>query len=292
MQKPSDTTQTHYRVLDTLAPIAVLRQTPPRATKGLPVCTAAAVPPSRRVAVPVAQPSAETLRLYAADWRDFLRWCRAHRATALPASATTLAPYLLERAPGLSRGALGRRRAAIAAMHRQHGLPAPVLDGAAYAALRQAARPPAAPAAPATGAQLRQLAASCPRDLPGLRDRALFLLRATLMDGVSRATPLMGLQGATPLGLTWLLALDAEQVRFTEVGVELGVGPVTLPRTGTPLCPVQACEDWLRASDTSFGPVFRKIDRWGNVEHARLGPGAVRQLLLRHLARAGSGRRP
>jgi hypothetical protein len=33
-------------------------------------------------------------------------------------------------------------------------------------------------------------------------------------------------------------------------------------------------EDWLRASDTAFGPVFRKVDRWGNVEHARLGADA------------------
>ena len=248
------------------------------------VSTSPSIPPSRRVATPVAQPSVETLRLYAADWRVFSDWCQAHRHPALPASGETLATYLLEIAPALSRSALGRRRSAVAAVHRQHGLPVPVLDRVALATLRQRARVPTAQAAPVTKVQLRQLAARCPRDLPGLRDRALFLLRAALMEKVSRAPPLMGSQGPTPLGLAFLLALNAESIRFTEAGVDLGAGR-GLPQTDTPLCPVRALEDWLRASDTTFGPVFRKIDRWGNVEHAPLGLGAVRQIFGRHLAR-------
>lgn len=253
--------------------------------------TAPAVSPPRRIAVPVAHPSAETLRLYAADWRAFGDWCRAHRAVAMPATVETLTAYLLEIAPKIGRGTLVRRRAAVAAMHRKHGMDVPVLDRAAFALLRKRARVSTYTPTPATGAQLRHLAARCPRDLPGLRDRALFLCRATVMDGILGASPLMESQGATPLGLAWLLALEAEHVRFTEAGVALGADPIILPRADRILCAVRALQDWLRASDTTFGPVFRKIDRWGNVEHARLGPGAVRQIFMRHLARAGSGRR-
>jgi hypothetical protein len=60
------------------------------------------------------------------------------------------------------------------------------------------------------------------------------------------------------------------------------------------ICPVSALEDWLRASDTRFGPVFRKIDRWGNVEHRRLGADAIRRILARRTPRrqrrmAGAG---
>jgi len=46
-------------------------------------------------------------------------------------------------------------------------------------------------------------------------------------------------------------------------------------------CPVRAMEDWLRASDTRFGPVFRKIDRWGNVEHAVLASDGRRRVIAR-----------
>ena len=43
-----------------------------------------------------------------------------------------------------------------------------------------------------------------------------------------------------------------------------------LARASGSACPVQAPDAWLHASDIRFGPVFRKVDRWGNVEHMRL----------------------
>ena len=48
---------------------------------------------------------------------------------------------------------------------------------------------------------------------------------------------------------------------------------------------MQALLAWLRASDTRFGPVFRKVDRWGNVEHRPLGTDAVRRILARRAPR-------
>ena len=44
---------------------------------------------------------------------------------------------------------------------------------------------------------------------------------------------------------------------------------------------MRALEDWLHASDTKFGPVFRKIDRWGTIENRRLGTDAIRRILAR-----------
>jgi hypothetical protein len=52
-------------------------------------------------------------------------------------------------------------------------------------------------------------------------------------------------------------------------------------------------DEWLRVSETSFGSVFRKIDRWGNIEHHRLGADAVRRILARRAPgrpRRSSGR--
>jgi hypothetical protein len=50
-------------------------------------------------------------------------------------------------------------------------------------------------------------------------------------------------------------------------------------------CSVQALRDWLHTSNTRFGPVFRKIDRWGNVEHHALGPDALRRIVARRTRR-------
>ena len=218
------------------------------------------------------------MRVYAAEWVVFVAWCRAARRASLPADGETLAAYLVDVAPGVGRGTVGRKRAAIRAMHRQHGLPLPALDSGMRAAIRGAAEPVRRSGRSSSEARSSTswvlLAMQCPRDLAGLRDRALLLLAA---DG--RAT------------IEDLLGLEREQVRLTENGAELRLVRetplvVTVPR-GTAACPVRALEEWLQASETRFGPVFRKVDRWGNVEHARLGPDGLRRIVARRQRMTG-----
>ena len=239
------------------------RETPPGVTP---------TNPRRRRAV-------ETVRLYAGDWAAFVAWCRAAGLTALPASPATVASYLGPLAGTLSHGALGRRLAAIAHEHRRNGHPPPGADPAVRAILQVARRSRTPRRRPPPGpVQLARMAAQCPGDLAGLRDRALLLLMAV------------------GFGRSGLVGLDAEQIRFTATGIdavfpgdETGRRPtriVSVPRaTAFSACPVHALEDWLRASDTRFGPVFRKIDRWGNVEYRRLGADAVRRILGRRALR-------
>ena len=89
------------------------------------------------------------------------------------------------------------------------------------------------------------------------------------------------------------LGLDAEQIRFTEAGLLITVdnrdvadGKLLVGRGATQqVCPARALEDWLQASHTAFGPVFRKINRWGSVEHHRLGTDAIRRVLIRRALR-------
>ena len=110
----------------------------------------------------------------------------------------------------------------------------------------------------------------CPGNLAGLRDRALLLLAAA------------GLYGER------LLSLDREHVRLTAQGAELAVrggGQAARERlelargAAAASCPVRALERWLDSSDTRFGPVFRKVDRWGAAEHGRLRPDGLRRIL-------------
>jgi hypothetical protein len=220
--------------------------------------------------------SPETRRLYARDWTAFETWCAATRQTALPASAATVAAFLAQTGPRHSIGTLARQVSAIAARHRQHGFVAPTRDPPVKAVLH-AARRSATPRhkSPPVPAQLVRLAGACGGDLAGLRDRALLLL------------------AAYGLGPAALVGLDAEHIRFTAMAAELsvdsvghGVGCFMLPcETDRGRCPVQALRDWLQTSDTRFGPVFRKIDRWGNIEHRRFDIAAVRQIVRRRTRR-------
>ena len=277
------------------------------ASKGSPAATDATGPRrpdtparSRVVGDPLADPTPATLKLYAGDWARFVQWCREQSCPALPASSETLAAYLLAVAPDLSRGAIGRRRAAISTMHRQAGWPTPLLGPDSHKALRAAAKPRQGALRPRlTAPGLVRMAGKCPRDFPGLRDRALLLLVAATLSAEQSRPAVAGSDDEAASGWTasvprlYLLALDAEHVRFTASGVTLGVRArtdeavpsrtVTLTRQATAAtCPVRALEDWLRASDTAFGPVFRKVDRWGNVEHGRLAPDAWHRILTRH----------
>jgi len=120
------------------------------------------------------------------------------------------------------------------------------------------ARPPSRRTAPPSPAQLARMAARCPGDLAGLRDRALLLLAAA---GFDRAA---------------LLLLDRDGVRLTDAGVELILpGPAgghlleDVPtriialrwETAVLACPVCALDAWIRGAGLRFGPVFCKVDR-------------------------------
>jgi hypothetical protein len=127
------------------------------------------------------------------------------------------------------------------------------------------------------------MAAACPGDLAGQRDRAMLLLAAS---GLSNEA---------------LLALDREHIQLATTGaitltLPVGVeGMAAACRSLIPTgqinhCPVRALLDWLRTTDTQFGPVFRKVDRWGNVEHRRLGADALRRIWRRRAAAAARHR--
>lgn len=267
---------------------------------------AAAVPRSR---------AAETRRLYAADWASFAAWCRRQALRPLPAAAETVAAYLASLSTVLAPGALARRTAAIADRHRGTGHVSPGTDeqvravlraaraerrvaaGAAAgtegeaAAARAAGRPRASAARPsafrragamrsaAEAAQLTRMAARCPGDLAGLRDRVLLLL------------------AAAGIGGDQLLTLDREHVRLTDHQLTLrlsGADPeavVVIPRgAAAASCPVRALDSWLGISDTRFGPVFRKVDRWGNVEQQRLRADGLRRIWQRRVVTARRSR--
>lgn len=53
------------------------------------------------------------------------------------------------------------------------------------------------------------------------------------------------------------------------------------------LCPVQAYLEWITVAGIARGPVFRKLDRWGNLGEEALNSGSLIALLRRIFAGAG-----
>jgi hypothetical protein len=259
--------------------------------------------------------AAETRRLYAADWADFVAWGRARQHGVLPAEPGIVAAYLRALSTTLSAGALARRAAAIADRHRRENLPSPAQDEHVRGVLRAARNanharlvtPSAARTRrPAPGpTQLLRMATRCPGDLAGLRDRALLLLSAAGLGGetllaldrehlqftanaVMLALPGIDSRTLKPVSVS---ASEADQPAPSEPVAEVGAPALSASHDAAPFiigrlavaasCPVRALERWLEHSDTQFGPVFRKVNRWGGIEHARLRPDGLRRIRQR-----------
>jgi len=226
-----------------------------------------------------------TRRAYRSDWQDFSTWCRIAGFVALPAMPATVAAYLAALAVTHRPSTLQRRLAAIGQAHRLAGhewIPShPLIRTTLRGILRNHGQPKRRAAA-LTTAEIRRLVAVCSTDLAGRRDRALFLV---------------GFAGA--LRRSELVGIDREHITFTSDGMRLLIprgktdpegrgAEIGIPRgRRKETCPVATLSEWLQASETEFGPIFRKVDKWGVVDTARLHPDAVRQILRRRAAEAG-----
>jgi site-specific recombinase XerD len=224
-----------------------------------------------------------TRDIYRRDWAEFAAWCRSNGSdpAVLPLSPVLVADYLATLAPSHGASAVRRRVAAIADHHRRRGIGFSATDPAISEVLRGLPRRHRQPVQPAalTEVDLPHLIATCQADLPGVRDRALFLVG--LAGGFSRSA---------------LVAIDHHHLHIDADGAVIAVPSgrrnrarpveVRLPRLADPdLCPVRALEAWLQRGNIRRGAVFRGISAHGVVE-ARLTSAGVRHILLQRAALA------
>ncbi|PZQ50743.1 MAG: integrase [Rhodovulum sulfidophilum] len=226
--------------------------------------------------------AANTRRAYANDWARFTRWCRARGAEALPPDPRLIGLYLADgAAPGgarLSVTSLERALSGLVWNYRARGL---VLDradprlAAVLAGIRGGQATPPRRKEPLAAEEILAMAATLPRDLRGLRDRAILLLGFA---GGLRRSELVGLDRARgPDSQGWVEILP-EGALLTLRGKpgwrEVAIGRGASERS----CPVLALESWLRFGRIEAGAVFRRVSRDG----ARALPG---RLSDRHVAR-------
>lgn len=228
-----------------------------------------------------------TVRAYRADWADFEAWCREHGARALPAASETVARYLAVRADVLKASTLERRLAAISAGHRAAGYGGiSVRDEpirSVWAGIRRAKGTAPTQKAAIRVEDLRRMVEALPTDtLQGLRDRALLLVGFA---GAFRRSELVGLDMADVETVSQGLVVHIRRSKTDQEGHGRAVGIPWGRHAST--CPVRAYMAWLEASGIASGPIFRPIDRHGNVQPVRLSDRAVAMIVKRAAEVAG-----
>ena len=209
------------------------------------------------------------------SYRSALQHFEAEWGGLLPASPDTVARYLAEHAQVLALSTLQQRLAALADWHKQHGFADPtkaqvvrkVFKGirALHPMQQKQARPIQLDQVTQITAWLDQAIASAtdagcrPDQLRHTRDRALLLLgfwRGFRGDELARLR-VEHVAAVAGEGMTCFLAQskgdrDARGRTFKAPAL----------RT---LCPVAAYLAWIALAELAEGPVFRAVDRWGNL---------------------------
>jgi integrase len=232
--------------------------------------------------------AANTRRAYASDWEHFSAWCKDHRLTPLPAKPGTVAGYLADHAERLKVSTLGRRLAAIRAVHAYAGKPLDLNSQAlrdVWAGIRRkhGTRPTKKRAL--VTADLRKAIAALPDNMLGKRDRALLLVGfASAMRRSELSNLVVGDQQGHHVSFTDNgLLIELWRSKSDQEGQGIIIGIPFGSRVQT--CPVRALRAWLEAAGISEGPVFRQVTRHGHVGSSAItGHGialAVKQAVYR-----------
>lgn len=237
-----------------------------------------------------------TLDAYRKDWAAFCRWCEAHGFVELPATVDTVRLFIAEQAETKRPSTVYRQLAAVKLQHDLAGHASPTVhkkvskqmlgfvraDARHRAALGQ---PTQRRAKAATVEIMRRLVARLDRErVIGKRDAALILLGFA---GGFRRSELVALRWGdvddAPGGLevTVRLSKTDQEGRGLVKNIMRGSDPDT--------CPVRAVETWrsVLGPPAKSDPVFRGVDRHGNVRASKMDAGSVARIVKRACAAAG-----
>lgn len=233
-----------------------------------------------------ASKAANTWRAYRTDWSQWTAWCTARNLDPWQAQPEDVAQWVSDLAARYKPSSIGRKVAALSALHKMAGRPSPTRDDrvrVVLAGIRRAHAAPAKQAAPLTSDLLRQLMADLdPERVADVRDGALLLLGF-----------------AAALRRSELVALDVTDLEFVAGGVRVTVrqskvdqeghgAVVGVPNGQRPdTCPVRWLQRWQTASGIEEGPLWRMVDAWGYVRDGRMAATTVGVIVKRHCDRTG-----
>jgi site-specific recombinase XerD len=219
-----------------------------------------------------------TVRAYRQDWGHFTAWCDRLGLEPLPAAPHAVVGYLTAYAGDLSCASLQRRLTSISQAHKAAGYDDPPtrhrLVRRAWEGIRRVHGREPNRKAPLRSSDIRALVATCDTTrLGGLRDRALLVLGFA---GAFRRSELVALDVADiewiEAGLTVTIRRSKtdQEGKGARVGILFGSDPAT--------CPVRTLRAWLDTAGVTEGPVFRQVDRFGNMGGRLTGKSAAERV--------------
>lgn len=223
--------------------------------------------------------SENTRKAYRSDLAHFTEW-----GGSLPAIADIVARYLADHAEALAPSSLARRVATLSKVHEANGWPNPCRSEIVRATMRGIKRVKGTAqdqARPLMREDLFILLDALGDDARGKRDRALLLIGWA---GGFRSSELVGLDLADVEEVRQGLVLHLRRSKTDQTGQGRKIG---IPLGRTRHCPIAALSAWLVVLNKDEGPIFRPVDRHGNVQPDRLRSDAVSTILRNRLASAG-----
>ncbi len=223
------------------------------------------------------------------SYRSAIEHFEANWGGFLPATADSVARYLADHAESHSVNTLKHRLAALAQWHLDQGFPDPTkapLVKKVLKGIKELHPEQEKQAKPLQLEQLSQLVRwldqelheACERDdrksmLVYSRNRALILLgfwRGFRSDELTRLT-VEHIQVLPGEGMALYLPRSKADRQ--------NQGRVYKAPALSRLCPVDAYVDWIHVANLTEGPVFRRIDRWGQMADQAINPNSVITLL-------------
>lgn len=229
--------------------------------------------------------SDNTIKSYRSDWRHFVEWCEKFGLPSRPTDEETYALYLSSLAlEGKKASTIQRRISAITQAHTLVGFDSPTTTRikTVWAGIRRMHGAVETGKLPITIDTLKEMINVLPDKLIGVRDRALLLIG---FSGAFRRSELVNLDvkdiEISREGLTIKVRKSKtdQEGRGEVIGVPYGSKEET--------CPVKAYLSWLDASNVQLGPIFRSINRHGQVSDKRLSDRAVALIVKRYIELIG-----
>ena len=229
------------------------------------------------------------------SYQSAIEHFEAHWGGRLPATSDQIARYLSDHAGVLAHNTLKLRLAALGQWHQSQGFVDPTKSPLVRKVLKGIRELHPARVKQARPMQLEALEQTC--DWLDRCRQAVSTINATaLRASRDKALLLIGF---------WRGFRSDEIVRLRIENIDLAPGEglsIYLPRSKsdrnnqgqayrTPavskLCPVQAYQDWLNDAEITEGPVFRGVNRWGQMASLPLSPTSVLPVLRQRLKEAG-----
>jgi len=223
--------------------------------------------------------SENTRKAYRSDLAHYTAW-----GGTLPATPELVARYLADHADALAPSSLARRVATLSKVHAANDWSNPCQSEVVRATMRGikrvkgTAQDQAKPLLREDLFLVLDAMGSTPRDH---RDRALLLIGWA---GGFRCSELVGLDHAEIDEVREGLILTLRQSKTDQTGQGRKIG---IPLGRTRHCPVAALTAWSDVLADDTGPLFRPVDRHGNVSPDRLRSDAVSTILRDRVCRAG-----